>query len=104
MLKPRPAVVGLLLTFATLVGTFAPARAQDQPVRFDGRVQWIAGELMVVQLDNGASVSVDLDRVPQDEYAALSPSERVVVIGTLPYGARRIVGSSIRRGGETEAP
>ena len=40
-------------------------------------VQWIAGGLMVMRLDDGTSVSVDLLRVPQYQYAALVQGERI---------------------------
>jgi hypothetical protein len=60
-------VVSLLLASAA-----EPAVAQEWLVRFDGRVQWIAGQLMVVQPALGSSVSVDLVSVPQDEYAGLA--------------------------------
>jgi hypothetical protein len=83
--------------------TPGPADAQERAVRFDGRVQWVAGHLMVVQTDSGASVSVDLVRVPQDQYAVLTPSERVVVIGVITDRSRRVIGTSVVRG-EAQAP
>jgi hypothetical protein len=79
------------------------ADAQERAVRFDGRVQWIAGQLLVVQTSSGASVSVDLVRIPPDQYAVLTPSERVVVIGVITNGSRRVIGTSVMRG-ETQAP
>jgi len=61
-------VVSLLLASA-----LEPAVAQEWLVRFDGRVQWIAGQLMAVQPASGYSVTVDLVGVPQNEYAGREP-------------------------------
>ena len=91
-------VVSLLLTSA-----LEPAVAQEWLVRFDGRVQWIAGQLMAVQPDLGSSVSVDLVGVPQNEYAGLTVGDWVVVIGVIRNGNHRVIGTSIRRG-EIQAP
>ena len=91
-------VVSLLLTSA-----LEPAVAQEWLVRFDGRVQWIAGQLMAVQPDLGSSVSVDLVGVPQNEYAGLTVGDWVVVIGMIRNGNHRVIGTSIRRG-EIQAP
>jgi hypothetical protein len=87
-----------------LLGTLAPAGAQEQVVRLDGRVQWVASQTMVVSLDTGGSINVDLVRVPQDQYAALSPNERVTVIGVITDRSRRVIGTSVIRGGDTQAP
>ena len=47
----------VLVAMALTLGAWTAAGAQDQPVRFDGRVQWVAGQIMAVQLDSGLSVS-----------------------------------------------
>ena len=91
-------VVSLLLASAR-----EPAVAQEWPVRFDGRVQWIAGQLMAVQPDLGSSVSVDLVGVPQNEYAGLTVGDWVVVIGVIRNGNHRVIGTSIMRA-EIQAP
>jgi hypothetical protein len=87
-----------------LLGTLAPAGAQEQVVRLDGRVQWVASQTMVVSLDTGGSINVDLVRVPQDQYATLSPNERVTVIGLITDRSRRVIGTSVMRGGDSQAP
>jgi hypothetical protein len=100
----RVTAVVLLAVCVLLAGVPAPARGQGRPVRFDGRVQWIAAQAMAVQLDNGASVVVDLVRVPQEQYAVLSPNERVTVIGVIMDGSRRVTGTSILRSDEVQSP
>jgi len=91
-------VVSLLLASA-----LEPAVAQEWLVRFDGRVQWIAGQLMAVQPASGYSVTVDLVGVPQNEYAGLTVGDWVVVNGVIRNGNRRVIGTSIMRG-EIQAP
>jgi hypothetical protein len=82
----------------------APADAQERLVRLDGRVQWVAGQAMAVQLDTGGSVSIDLVRVPQDQYATMSLNERVTVLGVITDGNRRVTGTAILRGDNRQAP
>ena len=94
----------ILTVSVVLAGVLEPAAAQDRPVRFGGRVQWIAGQVMAVQLDNGHSVSVDLLRVRQDEYAVLIRGERIVVIGVVTDRSRYVIGTSVVRGGYAQAP
>jgi hypothetical protein len=91
-------VVSLLLASAP-----EPATAQEWLVRFDGRVQWIAGQLMAVHPTSGHSVTVDLVGVPQSEYAGLTVGDWVVVTGAIRNGNRRVIGRSIIRG-EIQAP
>ena len=49
-------------------------------------------------------VSVDLLRVPQDEYAVLTRGERIVVIGVVTDGRRSVIGTSVVRGSDAQAP
>ncbi len=91
-------VVSLLLASA-----LEPALAQERLVRFDGRVQWIAGQLMAVHPASGYSVTVDLVGVPQNEYAGLTVGDWVLVIGVIRNGNHRVIGTSIMRG-EFQAP
>ena len=88
------ALGGLLLLSALTVGSIAA-----QEVRLDGRVQWIAGQLMVVQLDSGGSVSVDLKGVPQDQYSVLRRGDRVVIGGALTDLSPRFMATSVLRTG-----
>jgi hypothetical protein len=93
-------IVGVSLVAATLGG----ADASDREVRVGGRMQWIAGQAMVVQLDRGGSLSVDLTRVPQQDYLLLTPNERIVVIGVRTQNGRGLIGRSIIRSDEVQSP
>ena len=99
----RAAVVSVVVV-AVLAAALAPANAQTRPVRFEGSVQWIAGQSMLVLLDSGLSVNVNLIRVPQWQYLALLPGERILVTGTITGGSRNIAGVAIERLTSTEAP
>ncbi|PYN02119.1 MAG: hypothetical protein DME07_11510 [Candidatus Rokuibacteriota bacterium] len=59
----KSAAVGALFLLSVLLAAVGQVSAQGQEARLDGRIQWIAGQLMVVQLDSGGSVSVDLKGV-----------------------------------------
>jgi hypothetical protein len=78
---------------------FAPAAmAQPRYVRLTGWVQWIAGEKLMLVLDDAfGSVPVDLRRVPLDEYRTLAQRDQVIVIGVVSEDNRGIAGTSVRR-------
>jgi len=69
--------------------------AEDTPVRFEGRVLWIAGETLMVATDDSQSINVDLRHVPQDEYQRLGSYDRVIVTGTIPIEGNRVAATSI---------
>jgi ribosome maturation factor RimP len=73
-----------------------PAAAQDQEVRFRGRVSWVAGKTLVVSTDDSPSVRVDLSQVDQAEYQSLAPGDIVIVIGIIPFEGDRVVATSIK--------
>jgi hypothetical protein len=78
---------------------FAPAAmAQPRYVRLTGWVQWVAGEKLMLVLNNGSgSVPVDLRRVPLDEYRTLAQRDQVMVTGVVSEDNRGIAGASVRR-------
>jgi len=84
------------IAVALVLSTAIPGRgAADGPVvRFLGRVSWIAAETMVVATDDGIAISVDLRKVPQDEYQRLASGDRVFIIGVI--GRNRIGATTIR--------
>lgn len=101
----RRMAVAILVATIVFGGVRQPVGAQERLVRFDGRVQWIAGQLMTVQLDSGGSASVDLLHVPQDQYLVLTRGERIVVFGIVSDGRRRVIGTSVvRASGDSQAP
>jgi hypothetical protein len=104
MSRTRRLLLVALLVPALLAAALAPAGAQARPVRFEGTVQWVAGQSMLVALDNGLSVNVDLVRVPQGQYLVLGRGERVLVSGTIASGSRTVTGFSVERVTATEAP
>jgi hypothetical protein len=94
MLRLLPGLVaGLVVALAV-----APGVAQPHYVRLTGWVQWIAGEkLMLVLDDRSGIVPVDLARVPLDEYRTLSQRDQVVVTGVVSEDNRGVFGTSIVR-------
>jgi hypothetical protein len=75
------------------------AAAQDLPVLIEGRVAWMAGEVLVLAPDGNASVNVDISRVPQDQRATLREGDRIVVTGAADNERRRVIASTIQRVG-----
>jgi len=68
--------------------------ADDDPVQFEARVLWIAGQTLMVATDESQSINVDLARVAQDEYQRLRNNDRVVVTGIIPAEQDRVVATS----------
>ena len=73
-----------------------PAAAQDQEVRFLGRVSWVAGETLVVSTGDSPGVRVDLRRVDQAEYQGVAAGDLVIVTGTIPLEGDRVIATSIK--------
>jgi hypothetical protein len=81
----------------TLVG--APLDAAGQTyVELDGRVQWIAGQKLMLLRNGGGGVDVDITQVPLDQYRMLSQGDPVVVVGTVSRDNRRVFASAVMRG------
>src|SRR5262245_62940006 len=100
--RPRDSLVvkpfvTLIAALVALLWAASPAWAQGRLVRLDGSVQWIAGERMMLMLDSGPSVAVELSQVPQDQYRALAQRDRVIVEGTVSSDNRRVFARSIMR-------
>ena len=89
--KASVAVIAALVFVAA--GATGSSAADHTPVQFDARVSWIAAKTMVVSTDDASVVSVDLSRVPQDQYQRLVTGDRVIVSGTLERN--RVVATSI---------
>jgi hypothetical protein len=91
--------LAVLVLAAPLTSTLfaGPAAAQDDSVRIEGRVLWIAAQTMVVApYEDSIPVRVDLSRVAQDEYMRLGADDAVAVTGTVSYDRDRIIATSIQ--------
>jgi hypothetical protein len=88
------AAVLTTLAFAGAISA-ASSAADELPIRFEGRVTWIAAAAMIVAADDGPSIRIDLSQVDQDEYQRLATGDRVAVTGTIPTERNRIVATSI---------
>ena len=84
--------------FALLLALPAASAAQTQYLRLEGRVQWVAGNVLTLAVSDGPSVGIDLVRVPQSDYGGLVQGDWVIVRGRLSDDYRRVLGTSIQRG------
>jgi hypothetical protein len=71
--------------------------AQDETVRVEGKVAWIAAKKMVVAPPGGLPVTIDLSQVDQAEYMGLMSGDRVIVTGKLSPDGDRVMATSIQR-------
>ena len=86
------ALIGLVLASAS-----TPVSAQGQYLQVEGWVQWVSAQRLQLVLDNGLSISVDLTRMPQDQYQGLNARDRVSVVGVVSSDNRRLVAASVSR-------
>jgi hypothetical protein len=94
-------VIIALFAIGTLAFTHvgAPPLASAQTyVELDGRVQWIAGQKLMLLRNGGGGVDVDITQVPLDQYRMLSQGDPVVVVGTVSRDNRRVFASAVIRG------
>jgi hypothetical protein len=75
-----------------------PLGAEGQALlRYEGRVQWIAGSTLILMTEEGWSLRVDLTRVPQGDFSGVGPRDRIIVSGTLSRDGNYVLGLSIER-------
>jgi len=87
-----------LATGLVVALAFSTAVAQPRYVRLTGWIQWIAADKLMLVLDNGLGiVSVDLTRVPLDEYHTLTQRDQVTVTGVVSEDSRVVFGVSVTR-------
>ena len=103
MRRAHAAVIGkrcLIAAVAALVvfGSLAPATPQGgQAVRLQGRVQWIAGEKMMLIPENGdLPVEVDLKKVDLSDYRTLTEGDPVIVSGVVSADGVKLIAESIQ--------
>jgi hypothetical protein len=97
MNKVITAFLAIVTLAFTLAGTAPPAAGQAS-VQLDGRVQWIAGQKLMLLLSSGGGVDVDITRVPLDQYRMLTQGDPVVVVGTVSRDNRKVFASAVMRG------
>ena len=80
-----------LLLFVSLLAVLVSpiAAPAQQRVRFHGYVQWIAGSKMVLAMDSGASVTLDLTEADQSSYRGLMGGDGVTVVAVVRRPTRR---------------
>jgi hypothetical protein len=67
-----------------------------QNARVEGRVQWIAGTKMsVIPRTGGPPFSVDLGRVPLEQYAGVREGHPIRIEGVLSVDGRRVLATAV---------
>jgi hypothetical protein len=96
-------VTAVVAVVVFMLGTVTPVLAEGRYVRVDGRVQWIsADKMMVIPDGGGVPVSIDLRRVPQEQYATLAQGNGVVVDGVISADGRLVLATSVKPAGGWE--
>ena len=86
-----------VLAALLLLGAVAVSSAQEMPVRFQGRVQWIAGDTLVIALEAAPSINVDLSGLAQEQFQGLEEGDWVLVTGTVTRERNRVIATSVLR-------
>jgi len=82
----------LALVWASSIG------AQEQPIlRFEGRVTYVSPTEMLVALDSGGVLMLDLARIHQGEIRQIAQNDYVTVIGFIRRPSHRVIATSIHR-------
>jgi hypothetical protein len=72
--------------------------AQEQPIlRFEGRVTYVAPREMLVALDGGGVVMLDLARISQGEIRQIAQNDYVTVTGFIRRPSHQVIATSIQR-------
>src|SRR5262245_41885832 len=71
-------LVAIVLALALAIGP-VPGHGQER-FRVHGYVQWIGGDTMQLQTDEGPSISLDLTQADQSSYRGLTNGNGVTVI------------------------
>jgi len=93
MSRPRAALTGLVL--ALLLAS--SSGAQEPILRFEGRVTDVGPREMLVAVDNGPVVMLDLMRIPQGEIREISQNDYVIVVGFIRRPSHKVIVTSIQR-------
>jgi hypothetical protein len=72
--------------------------AQEEPIlRVEGRVTYVSPTEMVVALNSGGVVMLDVARIPQGKIRQIAQSDYVTVIGFIRRPSHRVIATSIQR-------
>src|SRR5262245_63010644 len=94
----------ILAAILMVVWSASAGWTQGRFVRLNGIVQWIAGDRMMLILDGGQSVPIELTQVRQDQYSALVQRDRVTVEGIVSADNRRVFASNVFRDPYYQSP
>ena len=86
-----------VLASSLVLWAVAVSPAQEVAVGFEGRVQWIAGNILVIALEASPSINVDLSEVAQDQYQGLHERDWVLVTGRVTKQRDRVIATSVQR-------
>lgn len=90
----RIVLAGLILVLACA----SSIGAQEEPIlRFGGRVTYVSPQEMLVALDSGGVVMLDLARISQGETRQIAQNDYVTVIGFIRRPSHRVIATSIQR-------
>jgi hypothetical protein len=87
------AIAGLFVVMLTSQASAQPQTIPEQPLSIEGRVLWIDFGSQTMALEptaGGASLTIDLHRIPQSQYQAFRGNEYVLVVGFIRRPSRRI--------------
>jgi hypothetical protein len=98
LVRPLLRRLVVFAALALLLALPSASAAQTRYIRLEGRVQWVAGNVLSLAVNDGPSVGIDLVRVPQSDYGGLAQGDWVIVLGQLSGDYRRVLGASIQRG------
>ena len=77
-----------------VLGSATVAIAQD--ARVEGRVQWIAGsKLSLIPRAGGTPISVDLTRVPLDQYSGVREGSPLLIKGVVSVDGRQLLATDV---------
>ena len=87
------AIAGLFVVMLASELRAQPQTIPEQPLSIEGRVLWIdfGSQTMALEPANGGtSLTIDLHRIPQNQYQAFRGNEYVLVVGFVRRPSRRI--------------
>jgi hypothetical protein len=93
MSRPRAVLTG----FALALLLASSSDAQEEPLRFEGRVTDVGPREMLVAVENGPVVLLDLMRIPQGEIREISQNDYVIVVGFIRRPSHKVIATSIKR-------